>query len=282
MLVSEFFVYFIIYSFLGWIYESCYCTINEHSWQNRGFLYGPIVPMYGLAAVACHIVFIRLPFESLHNVPWWGLFLICAAGSFVMEYVTSYGLEKLFHARWWDYSNIPLNINGRVALPFTCCFGIAGVVIISYLLPWVNNLHSVCHPLVFEILALIFMLIFGMDLALTVSALTNFSKEFERINNEINTSMENKYIALEQSVIETKEAIAERKEAMAEKKELTSEKWAEIKEQMSVEAIKDFISRAPETQRGQLRHITKFSHPVTSTKSLMEKASNTLKKRKNK
>ena len=290
MVVSEFFVYFIIYSFLGWIYETCYCTIVEKSWQNRGFLYGPVVPMYGLAAVACHIIFIRLPYESLHNMKWYYLFLICAAGSFVMEYVTSFILEKKFHARWWDYSNIPLNINGRVALPFTFCFGCAGVVIVNYLLPFVNRLNSCVHPLVFEILGLALMLIFGMDLALTISNLTSFAKEFERINDSINLQMSERIESIGNTVVETKESISEvkenielslleRKEAKALKREQNEERYEELREQISIEAIKKYLANASESQKGQLRHIVSFRHPVASTKKLMEKGSAILKKK---
>ncbi len=286
MIISKYFVFFILYSFLGWIYESCYCTIQNHYWQNRGFLYGPCVPIYGLGATTAQIIFNDLPVEVLHGANNWVIFFSCAIGTFIMEYTTSFVLEKLFHARWWDYSNMPLNINGRVCLIFTACFGIAGVLIVNYLIPPLANAGSMIHPLVFELLSLIFMLIFGMDLALTVSALTSFSKEFERINEQINNQIAEKYTALENNLAEIKETGIERYEASKEaafvRKELTTEKLTEIKEQLATEYVIRVLTNASETQRGQLRHIARFTHPVSSTKSLMEKGSRMLKRRKNK
>ncbi len=284
MVVSKYFVFFIFYSFLGWIYESCYCTIQHHYWQNRGFLYGPIVPIYGVGATAAQILFNDLPIDRLHNMTNLQIFFICAAGSFVMEYITSFTLEKLFHARWWDYSKMPLNINGRVCLIFTACFGLAGVVIVNFLIPPLAGLGSGIHPLIYEIVSLIFMLIFGMDLALTVSALTTFGKEFERINEQINQQIADKYTALETNLAERKINGIEKYEAGREarfvKMELTAEKLTELKEQLSLEYVKQTINNATETQRGQLRHITKFVHPVASTNRLMEKGSLLLKGKK--
>lgn len=284
MYLSKYFCYFILYSFLGWIYESCYCTINEHSWQNRGFLYGPCVPIYGVGATVSQIIFVDTSFLGLQGSPNWKIFLICSVGSFFLEYGTSFVLEKRFHARWWDYSNFPLNINGRVCLLFTCCFGIAGVVIVNYVIPPISGLCNHLPVIAFELLSLIFMFIFGMDMALTVSALTSFAKQFERINEQINSQIAQKYATLETNMSEVKiagiEKMEESKEALFVKKELTAEKLAELKEQLTVEYLTNAISNATATQLGQLRHIAVFRHPVASTKALMERGAGILKKKK--
>ena len=81
MWISRYFVYFVIFSFFGWIYESIYCTIKSKRWENRGFLYGPLCPIYGAGGVGITAI--------------------------VLEYGTSWTLEKLFHAYWWDYSEMP-------------------------------------------------------------------------------------------------------------------------------------------------------------------------------
>ncbi|MCR4694560.1 MAG: putative ABC transporter permease [Pseudobutyrivibrio sp.] len=283
-MISRYFVYFIIYSFLGWIYETCYCTIKEKAWNNRGFLYGPCIPLYGTGATLAQIIFVERPFgESLstNNI---NIFLVCAIGSFILEYSTSYFLEKRFHARWWDYSKMPLNIKGRVCLIFTACFGIAGVVIVNYLIPPIMNSMNHIPGFVMEIFALIFMFIFGMDMALTVSALTSFAKDFERITDEFNENMAarvaNIYEELSDYKLASIEKANERKEEMQSKKELTAEKLAEIREQLSSEAVKNWIAKATETQRGQFRHIAKFTHPVENTKSLLEKGSSYLRNHK--
>lgn len=283
MIICRYFVFFIIYSFLGWIYETCYCTIHEKTWENRGFLYGPCIPLYGVGATLAQIVFIDIPCDALRNASYPMIFLICAAGSFVLEYSTSYVLEKRFHARWWDYSEFPLNIHGRVCLIFTMCFGFAGIIVTQIIVPPIIQAVLLIPSVVVELLALLFMFLFGMDMALTVSALTTFAKDFERINEQINNQMAERIETWQANRVEAKVAKIEkatgRKEAAFVKRELTAEKIAEIKEQISTEAVKQWILNATETQRGQFRHIAKFTHPVASTKALLDKGSEFLRKK---
>ncbi len=282
MILCRYFVYFIIYSFLGWIYETCYCTIHEKAWENRGFLYGPCIPLYGVGATLAQILFVDLPFG-------WGnsyltVFLGCSIGSFFLEYGTSYILEKKFHARWWDYSEFPLNINGRVCLVFTVCFGFAGILVTQIIVPPIKEGIAYIPGVIIELLALIFMFLLGMDLALTVSALTSFAKEFERINDQINAQMAERIETWQANRADAKVARIERvngrKEAAFVRKEFSAEKISEIKEQISTEAVKQWIVNATETQRGQFRHIAKFTHPVASTKALLDKGSYILRKKK--
>ena len=285
-MLSRYFVYFIIYSFIGWIYETCYCTIHERAWENRGFLYGPCIPLYGVGATLAQIIFVDVPIRINQSPSYLTIFLGCAIGSFFLEYGTSYVLEKRFHARWWDYSDLPLNINGRVCLIFTCCFGIAGIIVTQFIIPPIVGVIIVIPQIVIELLALIFMFLFGMDMALTVSALTTFAKEFERINEQINNQMAERVEALTTNLADAKlariEKANERKEAAFVKREMTAEKLEEIKEQLSSEAVKQWIMNATETQRGQFRHIAKFTHPVASTKELLNKGSQYLRHRSGK
>lgn len=280
-MICKYFVVFIIYSFLGWIYETSYCTIHEKVWRNRGFLYGPCIPLYGIGATVAQIIFIDLPFDSFRDAPYYEIFLVCSIGSLVLEYVTSYYLEKLFHARWWDYSDLPLNINGRVCLIFTACFGFAGIIVTQIVIPPILDLLAYIPELIIELLSLIFMFIFGLDIALTISALTSFAKDFEKINNQINAQMAERVAAVQENFYEAKvahiEKVNEKREASLVRKELTAERIEEIKEQLSTEAVKEWIKNATETQRGQFRHIAKFTHPVGSTKSLLNKGSQYLR-----
>lgn len=265
IMLIKYFVCFIIYSFLGWIYETCYCTIHEKAWENRGFLYGPCIPLYGVGAVLAQIIFVDCPYIS-HTITYPMIFIGCAIGSFLLEYSTSYVLERRFHARWWDYSEFPLNINGRVCLIFTICFGFAGIFVTQVIVPptmWLINF--IPFPII-ELLALLFMFLFGMDMALTVSALTSFAKEFERINEQINKQM-----------AERIEAAFARKET-ENASEIVDE--VEIKEQLSAEYVKQWIKNATATQLGQFHHIAKFTHPVASTKALLDKGSEYLRHRK--
>ena len=190
MIIAAYFVNFIVFSFMGWVWETVYCTFKTKHWQNRGFLYGPVCPIYGTAAVTAMIVFNFVPVLNTGSLASWKIFLICAAGSAVIEYTTSYVLEKIFHAVWWDYSKVPLNVNGRICLPATCGFGLAGIVIVRYLFPFIRSLHQENRPLLNEGLSLFFMFLFAMDLALTIASLTELITKMENYSREFNARME--------------------------------------------------------------------------------------------
>ena len=97
MLMLEYlFLWFLFYSFAGWVYESILVSVSERRLVNRGFLNGPICPIYGCGAVLAIVLL-----HDLHNP--FAVFLISSIGACMLEYVTSWGMEKLFHARWWDY-----------------------------------------------------------------------------------------------------------------------------------------------------------------------------------
>ena len=140
MWLSRYFVMFALYSVLGWVYESTFCTIKEGKWENRGFLYGPIVPIYGVGATGITMVYDALQNYAGYSLNWWQVFLIGYLGSIVLEFGTSWVLEKLFHAVWWDYSNMPFNLQGRVCLPCSLGFGAAGLLVIYGLYPLMNRI----------------------------------------------------------------------------------------------------------------------------------------------
>ncbi|MBO5999555.1 MAG: putative ABC transporter permease [Lachnospiraceae bacterium] len=192
-MISKYFIDFIVFSFLGWIYECIYCTIRTKHWQNRGFLFGPVCPIYGSGAVAGMVLFGMLPVFSGTQVPAWKIFLISAAATAILEYVTSYVMEKLFHARWWDYSDIPLNLNGRISLPTTTGFGLAGIFVVRFLIPFTENLQKDMSAAAAEVSALLFMAVFAADLTLTVVSLTQLLSRIESARQEFNERMETGY-----------------------------------------------------------------------------------------
>lgn len=191
MIISQLFDCFVIFSFVGWIYECTYCTCRGGHWQNRGFLYGPVCPIYGSGIVLALVVFHLIPpMPSGEAYPIWEIFLVCAAGSAVLEFVTSWVLEKCFHALWWDYSSVPFNIQGRICPPATCGFGIAGVFVVRFLIPFLEGLPRDQHVLLNELMGIGFAFILGMDLALTVASLTRILERMESYETEFNDRME--------------------------------------------------------------------------------------------
>ena len=121
--------YFIIYSFLGWICETIYCSIIDKQYVNRGFLKGPFCPIYGAGALI--VVILLSPFSD--NIIM--LYLTAMIFTSILEYTTGFLLETIFHLKWWDYSNYKFNIKGRVCLLNSTLFGILSVFTIKIINP---------------------------------------------------------------------------------------------------------------------------------------------------
>lgn len=168
--LAQVFLWFLLYSFLGWVYESILVSVQERRWVNRGFLNGPVCPIYGVGAVLADLLLSPLADRPV------ALFLIAAEGASVLEYVTSWAMERLFHARWWDYSDFPLNLNGRICLPAAAVFGVGGVAIVRYIQPQVEHWTAMMPVLAVHTLAVVFALLFVIDLAVTVTGVAHFDE----------------------------------------------------------------------------------------------------------
>lgn len=189
MIISKYIVYFIIFSFLGWVWETIYCTFMNKKWESRGFLFGPVCPIYGVGAVGGFLLVDLLKYNNFPPLSWWQIVLISFFGSAVLEYTTSLILEKLFHAYWWDYSEMPFNINGRICLPASIGFTIAGFLVIYGAYPLFNYFSSFISPIVFEIIAVVFIIVITIDITLTISALTDIQNKVSSIDDSINDYM---------------------------------------------------------------------------------------------
>lgn len=142
MIVFDMFIYFVILSFVGYIYECTAMTFWTGKWDNRGFLYGPIIPIYGAGALLSTLFFTYM----MKNHTPMQVFLIGMLSTAVLEFVVHYIMEKMFHEVWWDYSKSIWNIQGRICLPASVGFGIGILLVIyavnPYLLPairWMND-----------------------------------------------------------------------------------------------------------------------------------------------
>lgn len=187
--MNRYILVFMICSLFGWVWESIYCSAKAKKWANRGFLYGPICPIYGSGAI---IGFFLLDMEEagiLSVLPWWGVFAAGFVISMLLEYPTSWALEKLFHARWWDYSNVPLNLNGRTSVPTSIAFGGAAIFAMKIVLPAVNRLLIQTPEALIQLLALLTVAILSADATLTVSSLTDFQKHVNDIDAAFQSHM---------------------------------------------------------------------------------------------
>ena len=153
---------FFLYSVLGWVWESCYVSLKSRQWVNRGFLHGPWLPIYGSGAIV--ILLLTLPARGGPAL----IFLLGMVGATVLEYITGAVMEKLFHMRYWDYSDKPLNVNGHICLPVSIAWGGFSLLLIYLLHPPVEDLVFWLPGAVTEKVCLCLAVLFAGDTALSV------------------------------------------------------------------------------------------------------------------
>ncbi len=159
----EYVLLFFLYSFAGWLWESIVCSLYDHGRLiNRGFLNGPYCPIYGWGAL-CGILLLR----SIDSPVF--LFLCAGVSTCTLEYLTSYAMEKLFHARWWDYSDKPFNLNGRIYLNGFLAFGMATVLLIKWINPFMVSVIGQVSPQGLAIPTQILILVYLGDNIVTFS-----------------------------------------------------------------------------------------------------------------
>ena len=155
---------FFVYAFAGWCMEVILKYRQYHRFINRGFLTGPVCPIYGFGAVLITIVIGNLASVESGLIMTFALsFLICGA----VEYLTSLILEKIFHARWWDYSQKPMNLNGRIWIGNLLLFGIAGVAIIHILNPLLYSVLDRIPLKTRQVLATVLLAIIAADFVIS-------------------------------------------------------------------------------------------------------------------
>ncbi len=173
------YAYFVIYAFLGWVCEDLYCGIPKKKFINRGFLYGPYCPIYGVGAL---LVLYPLLFVKQYPIL---VFILGVIITSTLEYITSWVMEVLFKTRWWDYSEHFLNINGRVCLLNSTLFGIMSIVVVYIIHPTIEDfVQSIPFGALTNFLSA-FTIGFSIDCVFTVIALLKRKKVFEKIQSEM-------------------------------------------------------------------------------------------------
>jgi len=174
------FYLFIISSFLGWFTEVIFSLFRKKMFVNRGFLYGPICPIYGIGVVIIYLFldyFTDFAVNTSSYITYLAIFIIIAIVTTVLEYITGYTMEKLFHARWWDYSENLFNINGYVCLKFTILWGIGGTLL-ALLAKFIINMFDISklgNGLFLNIANIISVLLL-IDIVMTIKSLVDFRK----------------------------------------------------------------------------------------------------------
>ena len=240
---------FFAYAFIGWCIEVTLKYFQFHRFINRGFLTGPWLPIYGSGAVLITIAVGGLaPLESSVGTTFVISFILCG----IVEYMTSLVLEKRFHARWWDYSQKPMNLHGRVWIGNLVLFGLGGVLIVELFNPLLFRLSGHMSVRLREILAIVLSCIFAADYVMSHFVLklvkngveSSEADDTEVINKEIRLLLHDRsffYRRFEEAypeVIYRTERITARMEAIkAETERLRKEaerRAAEIKVELAV------------------------------------------------
>ena len=167
---------FVIYAFLGWCTEVAYAALDTGKFVNRGFLNGPVCPVYGCGVLV--VIVVLTPLKEN--------FLILFAGSFlltsIIEFITGFLLEKLFHNQWWDYSNEHFNICGYVCLKFSILWGIACTLIMDVIHPSIYKVIKIVPKLPGTIILVILCIAFAVDLIITVSTILKFNAHLKMLD----------------------------------------------------------------------------------------------------
>ncbi len=247
--VMIYFLLFLIYSFCGWAIEVIGKLIEKKRFINRGFLIGPYCPIYGFGALAITFLLKKYTNDGI------ALFIMAIVICGILEYITSYLMEKIFKARWWDYSQKKFNINGRVCLDTIIPFGILGTTIMyvtnPFFLDKLNMIPNNTLNIIFYILFAIFT-IDGIISSTTILGIRKTTTDVNRVNREDNTEeitkkvreillrqsfiqrrLVNAYPKLQALKIKVKEKIDKTKEEIGKQKEILDDKVTKAKDELN-------------------------------------------------
>lgn len=175
-MIYQFIWYFFIYAFLGWCCEVCYAAAKDGVFVNRGFLNGPLCPIYGVGVTL--VVWILTPIKENVFIFFVGAVLLTSA----LEWLTGFILERVFHHKWWDYSDMPFNINGYICLLFSLLWGLACLLIMYVFHPMVASLVNHIPRTLGMVLLCIFIPLVLADISATVATIAKLNRRLKRID----------------------------------------------------------------------------------------------------
>lgn len=170
-------LYFFVYGFLGWCTEVIFAAFKQHRFVNRGFLNGPICPIYGVGVTL--VIACLEAFQSNLLL----LYISSVILVTVLEGVTGWAMDKLFHNKWWDYSKLPFNIGGYVCLLFSLIWGVACVFIVYFVHPLIHQVLSLIpHTAGIALIAILGIALLS-DMIVTTSAIVKFNQYLELLKH---------------------------------------------------------------------------------------------------
>lgn len=248
---------FFLYAFLGWCTEVSYAALRTGKFVNRGFLNGPVCPIYG-----CGVVVVLAGLEPLK-----GNFVLLFLGSVVLtsalEWATGFVLEKLFRQRWWDYSDKPFNLGGYICLEFSVMWGFACLFVVDILHPSIEFfIRLIPHTLGWVLLGL-FSAAMAVDLAATVRTIAKINRQLDQIDqlarrlktasNEFGENLADRVLEAAERSADWKEDWESAAEEWAQRRAEFQEQLAQKREQMEDELRQHAQERAARLQAGHDR-----------------------------
>ena len=169
---------FFIYAFFGWCIEVVFCGLNEGHFINRGFLNGPVCPIYGVGGVI--VVLCLTPIKD--NI--FLLFVGSALLTSILELITGFALDKIFHARWWDYTDMPFNIGGYICLKFSIYWGLVCIALMKGIHPVILGFVRFIPHILGLVVVVFFAAVFVADVIITVITINNLTKRVKLIDRK--------------------------------------------------------------------------------------------------
>ena len=264
--------YFLIYSFGGWIVEVIFHAVALGKVINRGFLNGPVCPVYGFGVISVFAMINTLQ-SSGYQMNDGMIFLFGVILATVVELIAGWLLDVCFHARWWDYSNIKWNLDGYICLEFSLIWGLAIVLVVKVFQKYVENHTSAHSDSIFGwiVLAILYC-VYLADVIVTVAVIQGLNKKLTRLNkirsdmrivsDKISDTFANTTIdtaqVIEKGKVQTALAKAELREAAGTKKDQSIEKLRKKKMELQREFDELSNSITNHTIVGQGRIIKAF------------------------
>ena len=296
--VYEIMLLFFIYSFLGWCVEVAFVAVTTGKVVNRGFLNGPVCPIYGCGMVG--VLIILLPVKN--NV--WLLFL---GGMIICSTVELFGgwiLDKIFHMRWWDYSEKPFNIGGYICLPFSIMWGFAVVFAVQFVHTPIMFLVKKMPDMGKLVLIIFFVIIFTVDMIVTLKNLIGIKKslgqldliaeELNNIGNQIKDVVGNSAIDMADKAEQAKdelgksgneyiEKLIEKKDELGKSGNGYIEKLIEKKDELGksgngyIEKLKARKAELEKSSSGYVNNINKYRKHIFNTLPTLNKSGKSIK-----
>jgi uncharacterized membrane protein len=242
---------FFLYAFFGWILEVVYYGITQKKFVNRGFLYGPVCPIYGAGGTV--VVLCLTPLKGFFPA----LYVSSVILTSVIEFLTGYVLEKLYHIRWWDYSDRKFNIKGYICPQFSLAWGVACTALMYFIHPLLYDTVIFRLGNTVKLIAVILLgIVFIADLIATVNTLKKLNLRIDRINE------------IARRLHEISDNIGEH---VYDRTELAMKKYDELAEDEKVKTVKAELIRKQEKLEREREELRRRNDMIIKEMSAFQK-----------